>query len=162
MTTLLTPLRHMIAARTPRERRLIVLAALAISLASVSALAEWTWREHQRLTQQLPEAHARLAKMQDDASELARLNRLPTPAPVPLATLARAADAAASSRGLTFAVESAGNTLQVSGTGPFQAVIDWLATVQRDQKLRPQQVVIEVIDSGVRLEAVLIMPANEH
>lgn len=146
------------AALEPRERRLVGIAATVIALAGLITFTEWVWSERARLADSLPQAHSALIRMQDEAAELTRLQRTSVPAPPPIATLAQTASAAASARGLTLEITVAGNVLRAEGSGAINAITEWLATVQADQRLRPVRVVIEA-DQGVgRVEATLSPP----
>lgn len=161
MTTPFANAAGWLAARAPRERRLIALAAAVVSIAAAVSVADWSRHERARLAQQLPLTQAQLARMQVDAAELARLARLPVPPPVPIATLARSAGAAAASRGLALDIAADGTGLAVSGSGGFDAVIDWLASVHAQQRLRVSRITMQVVDGGVRLDAVLTPAPTE-
>ncbi|MDX9699226.1 MAG: type II secretion system protein GspM [Rhodocyclaceae bacterium] len=130
-------------ARSPRERRMILLAMLVVAGALLVWLTEWTLAEHRRLATQLPTAQAQLVQMQADAAELSRLQTLPAPATTPTEALLGAASAAASSRGLKVSIERSGHLLQAEGSGGFAALVDWLATLQAEQRLRAAQVSME-------------------
>lgn len=152
---MISSVRTYLAARSPRERRLLNFAVAVIVIGIVITLSEWVWRERQRLAVQLPEAQRALASMQHDAAELARLERLSPPALLPLATLAQTASAAGTTRGLSLEIEQTGTALRAEGSGSFAAITDWLASLQADQRLRPVRVVMEVRDGQVRFEATL-------
>lgn len=155
MTVMNNSLRTYLAARSPRERRLLIIAFAVVALGLVITLSEWVWRERQRLAVQLPEARNALASMQNDAAELSRLERIQPPAALPLATLAQTASAAGASRGLSLEIEQTGTALRAEGSGSFTAITDWLASLQADQRLRPTRVVMEVQGGQVRFEATL-------
>lgn len=161
MTTLLSKIAGLLAARAPRERRLIALAATVVSIAAAISVAEWSGHERARVAQQLPQSQARLAKMQQDAAELAHLARLPAPTPVPVATLVQSASAAAASRGLALEIAAEGNGLTVAGSGSFDTLIDWLASVHAQQRLRVSRITMRVVDGGVELHAVLAPALSE-
>lgn len=148
-------LRASLAARSPREQRLILLAALVVGLGLMLSLAEWVWSEQARLRSALPGAQATLARMQDDAAALSQLARQARPQSVPLATAARAAHAAGVSRGLHLETAESGNGITASGQGRFDAVIDWLASVQADQRLRLARVVLTSRDGSTHFEVSL-------
>lgn len=161
MSAALPSLPRLFAARSPRERRLIAIAAAVVALGAVLWLADWSTRERARLALQLPQARAQLAAMQHDAAELAQLARRSPPAPLPLTTLAQSAAAAAVSRGLTLDIAPSGNGLAVSGRGPFDAVIDWLASMHAQQRLRVSRIAMQVGDDGsVQVDAALT-PAGD-
>ena len=155
MTVMNNALRTHLAARSPRERRLLTIALAVIAVGLVITLSEWVWRERQRLAVQLPEARNALATMQHDAAELTRLEKLPSPASLPLTALAQTASAAGASRGLALEIEQTGTALRAEGSGSFTAITDWLASLQADQRLRPTRVVMEVQGGQVRFETTL-------
>ncbi|MFN3985104.1 MAG: type II secretion system protein GspM [Rhodocyclaceae bacterium] len=158
MTGPITRLNNALASRSPRERRMILVAILVVTGATLVWLAEWTMTRQARLAWELPEARAQLARMQDDAAELLRLQRLTAPATPPMDTLAQAASAAGASRGLSLEVETLGNSLRVEGSGPFNAVTDWFASLQADQRLRASSVTMEAGEHSVRFQATLTLP----
>ncbi len=147
------------AARSPQERRLLAVAALVIGAALLFLLAEWTWQEQRRLARQLPDARQQLARMQEEAGEIQRLKRLPANEAVPLATLAQSVQAAARSRGLTISIEPTLETLEVSGSGAFPTVIDWLASLQVEQGLRATRAVLDEA-SGMTRFTLTLAPAT--
>lgn len=157
MTALFTRLRSILTSRSPREQRLIVIAVSVIAIALLVVLLEWTLTEQRRVQQQLPEARAQLARMQDDAAELLRLSRQSSAPALDLNTLARTVQASAAARGLTAKVEVSGASLQLEASGPFTSLIDWLAAIQAEQRLRATQVDMNQQGSEhVQLHATLI------
>ena len=127
-------------------------------------MIDWTLREQQRLAVRLPEARAELVRMQDDAAELTRLNEQSVPAPLSLDTLAQAARAAAASRRLALdegeSLATAGDgTLRLAGQGAFGDIIDWLASLQAEQRAQPQRVMLEAGAQSVTFETSLATPA---
>ncbi|MBW7861121.1 MAG: type II secretion system protein M [Rhodocyclaceae bacterium] len=142
------------AARSPRERGLIRLAAAVIGAALLGSAADWLVTERQRLADRLPATRAQLQQMQDDAAELQRLEMLPAPPDVSLAARASAAQAAARTRQLDLLVEPSGDgSLRVEGSGPFDSMLDWIASMHADQRLRPSRITIESQGARVRIEA---------
>ena len=160
MSQITLPIRQFLATRSPREQRMVRLAALVISLGVLVSLTEWVTSEQARLSRRLPQANTQLLEMQNDAAELQRLARLATPPDVPLATVAAAASAAADSRGLRLNMVISGSGLQIEGSGPFAAITDWLASMHTDQRMRPARMVMEVQGSEVIVSATLA-PASE-
>jgi general secretion pathway protein M len=160
MNGLTMPIRQFLAARSPRERRMVRLAALVVSLGVLVSVTEWASSEYARLSRQLPQARAQLLTMQNDAAELLRLGRLTAPPDIPLATAMAAARAAAVTRGLKLSFTISGNGLQIEGSGPFAAITDWLASMHVDQRLRPTRMVMEVQGAEVVISATL-SPASE-
>ena len=57
--TLASQLRARLAAASPRERRLLAVAAVVLAAAALSSLSEWLWRERQRLAAAVPASNRR-------------------------------------------------------------------------------------------------------
>lgn len=160
MNGITQPIRQFLAARSPRERAMVRLGALVVSLGVLVSVTEWVTTEYERLSRRLPQARAQLLDMQADAAEMLRLSRLPAPAEIPLATAAAAARAAADARGLKLKMEIGGSGLQIEGSAPFAPLADWLASMHSDQRLRPTRMVMEVQGGEVLVSATL-SPASE-
>lgn len=160
MNEILMPIRQFLASRSPRERSMVRLATLVVTLGVLVSVTDWVTSEYARQSRRLPQAHTQLLEMQNDAAELLRLSRLPAPADIPLATAAAAARAAADARGLSLNMEIGGSGLQIEGSGPFAAITDWLASMHSDQRLRPTRMVMEVQGSVVVISATLA-PSSE-
>lgn len=160
MNGLAMPIRQFLAARSPRERRMVRLAALVVSLGVLVSVTEWVTSEYARLSRRLPQARAQLLDMQNDAAELLRLSRLTVPPEIPLATATAAARAAANTRGLNLSITISGSGLQIEGSGAFAAITDWLASMHADQRLRPTRMVMEVQGAEVVISATL-SPTSE-
>ena len=162
--TMLESLRQQWRARSPRERQALLAAGAVLLLAALVSAVDWTLREQQRLAMRLPEARAELVRMQDSAAELTRLNEQNPPAPLGLDTLAQAARAAAASRRLALdegenVAAGSDGTLRLAGRGAFGDVIDWLASLQAEQRAQPQRVMLEAGAQGVTFETSLATPA---
>lgn len=143
----------------PRERRLALLALVVIAALALLSLAEWLWKEQQRVAERLPHARAQLARMQEDTAELLQLNRTQPPAPIALSAAQQAAQAAASARGLDLTIAPQNDALTVTGTVAVPALLDWLAALSTSQQLRPQSLVLKPeggADGQMRLEARLV------
>lgn len=155
-TSLLAPFKALgtwLDSRAPRERRLLKALAGFLPLAAAVAVLGWALDEQQRLDRRLPLALAELERMQQDATELARLKSMaPPPALTPTA-LAGAARAAAGARELKLDIEPGPDGLLVRGNAPLPALVDWLAAVQAEQGLRPTR--LEYAEAGT-VEAVLV------
>lgn len=160
MNKIIQPYRQFLASRSPRERSMVRMAALVISLGILISVTDWATSEYSRLSRRLPQARTQLFDMQADAAEMLRLSRLTAPTEVPLATLAAATSAAADARGLHLKVEISGSGLQIEGSGPFAAITDWLASMHSDQRLRLTRMVMEDQGSEVIISATL-SPASE-
>jgi len=158
MNTLLARFNVWMTARTPQERKLLLLGAAVVAVALIFSLAEWTWKEQARLQRRLPEARQQLARMQEEAAELQRLKRSPTVDATPLVTLAQSAEAAARSRGLDVKMQTSPDALEINGGGSFQMVADWLATLQSDHNLRPHHLSMNDNGDGTVSFTALLMP----
>ena len=155
MNALFAQLNQWLAARTPHERRLLLLGITVVAAALLFSLAEWTWKEQSRLQRRLPEVRQQLTRMQEEASELQRLKRSPPAASIALSTLAQSAEAAAKSRGFDITVKTLPDSLEISGSAPFQMITDWLASMQADYNLRPQNLTMNDGDSAVSFTVLL-------
>lgn len=126
-----------LAARAPRERQLMRVAGLLLPLAAAWATFDWTWSEQQRLALRLPAARASFERMQEDAAELARLRTLPPVTAVSSAALVAATSTAAEARGLRVSAAMSAEGVVVKGSATLPALVDWLASIQADLRLRP-------------------------
>lgn len=142
----------LLAQRTPREQRFVATAALVVAAAAALSLGDWLVHERERLATRLPHAHAEFARMQQDAADLRRLREAPPPAALPAAALLESARAAAASRGLGLSISAAGDTLQVRGEAEFGALVDWLAALHAELRLRPVRAQLEARGNRVAVE----------
>lgn len=157
MSSLVQQMRTKFAVMSARERRLVLAAVAVVGLALMATAVEWVLRERARLDQELPRARAQLLQMQDDAAELAQLDRERGALPqVDPAALALSVETAARVRGLTVDVQPVSGGVQVSGSGSFQAVMEWLAGVQAESRLRPNRMTLAKENRAVRFNAVLL------
>lgn len=143
--------RAWLAGRAPRERKALLAAGAVVALALGLTLVDGFIAAHQRLDQQLPALRAELARMQDDAAELARLSALPETQPPAAGALADAARAAAAARGLALEIVASGDRLEVRGNARLDTLVDWLAALQTEQGLRPLRLAV----NGTAIEASL-------
>jgi type II secretory pathway component PulM len=139
-------------ARNSRERRLLTLGAVVLGLGLLLMLADWLHQERQRLDLALPRLEAQLLRMQEDASEIARLRQLPPAHAGARSTQAQvdAVSAGARSRGLSLAIQPAGDRVQLRGQVAFDALSTWLASLHRDQGL-------QVLSADIRSEGPLVV-----
>lgn len=135
--TLSGPLTAWWSARAPRERSVLRMAMWLLLVVAGGLLLESLVAERSRLARAVPEAQATLARMQADATELMRLHTLPPPAEMRPAALASAAASAAAARGLAVQVSPVDGGLAVSGQADLPALVEWLAVVQAELRLRP-------------------------
>ena len=157
MSSLVQQMRTKFAVMSARERWLVLAAVAVVGLALMATAVEWVLRERARLDQELPRARAQLLQMQDDAAELAQLDRERGALPqVDPAALALSVETAARVRGLTVDVQPVAGGVQVSGSGSFPAVMEWLAGVQAESRLRPNRMTLAKEDRSVRFDAVLL------
>lgn len=143
MKTLLAHWQTQLAAMSPRERRMAVIAAVVCAAVALLWLGEWVLKERARLTRQLPQAQAQLVQMQADAAELLRLSHETVPPAPTLDNLLAAIRAAANSRGLALEIELRGNVFTVHGTVAPAPLLDWLASLASEHRLRPQTLKID-------------------
>ena len=148
-------------AASARERRMLLLAAVVIVGALLLTLADWAHSEGQRLDRALPAAQARLARMQAQADELTRLRAAPPLAEAPLRVRGDAARAAANARGLKLEIEIGPDSLQISGQGSAATLLDWIATVQAEQGLRPTELEVHAEGDGQRFSGRLVAVGDD-
>lgn len=129
-------LRSRLARLSARERRLLTLAVAVVCAGALLSVAEWAVTQRTQLAHKLPAARAQLMQMQEEAAELTRLRQSSPPPAATLATRAEGARAAARRRDLALAVETADHGLQFSGEAPVEALLDWLASMHEEQRLR--------------------------
>lgn len=132
-------LQHWWQARMPRERKMIVLAAIIVLGGAVVGVADWIAAERARLARSLPAARLAYLSMEQDSLALAALRERPQPAPAALATVADSVSAAARVRNIQAETRVSGNVLAVSGSTDLAALVDWLGAVQTEFRLRPTQ-----------------------
>lgn len=147
------PMAGVMRKMAPRERRMTALAAALVVGAGTLSLLEWSTAELGRLARALPAAEARLAQMQEQAEELAGLGRAATIPATPLAVRAEAAQAAAAVRSLEIEVDTLADGLAVSGSGPAPAWLEWLASMQAEQGLRPVELELRRAGDAIELSA---------
>lgn len=145
-----------LAAASPRERRLLGIAALVVGIGLLLSIGDWAHRERQRLVSAVPGAEARLARMQEQADELGRLRRAAPPPAAATPVRAAAARAAAEARGLQIAIDELPDGLVVSGRGEAVALLDWLAAMQAEQQLRPIEVELRSESGQIQVDGRLV------
>lgn len=144
--------------RSVHERKLLGVAGIFLLLFALFMLFGWVHGERRRLKQALPLAQARLAQMQMAAEEHVRLQAQPIPARLVASALTDALRAGASAHGLSSTIELTSEGALVRGLGAFDALITWLADVQRDQALRPQRLEVSRDGNIARFEVMLVYP----
>lgn len=142
-------------ARNPRERTLLIAAAVVIGVAIAVSFLDWTRSERTRLGRSLPRAEAQLEQVQESATEIGRLRAQPAPQRLTGPTLLEAVQATAKARALGVTIQSAGDGLQVKGQAGFDDLVGWLATLQQDHGLRVQR--MEVQQQGATASVDLLL-----
>ncbi len=142
-------------ARSPRERRLLRVAAAVVGVALVIAALDWSQTQRARLGRSLPRAAAQLEQVQEAATEIARLRAQPA-APRPTGpALLETVQASAKSRGLGLVIQPAGDGLQLKGQAGFDDLVAWLAALQADQGLRVLRLEVQQQGAVASVDAVL-------
>lgn len=145
---------------SPREQRLVLIAATVVAIGAAVSLLDWSRAEGQRLARRLPRAEASLNQVQEAATEISRL-RAATPATRPDGpALLAAVQASAKSRDLAIGVQGGGEGLHIKGQAGFNELIAWLAALQKDQGLRVLRMEIQRQGSLASVDAVLASPAT--
>ncbi len=144
------------AARAPRERRLLALAAAVMLGGGLIALAEHLVTERERLARSLPAARLAYLGMEQDSLGLAALRERPAPTLPAIATMPDSIRAAAAARGIAADARVAGELVEVGGLSTLPALVDWLAALHAEQHLRPSRLELQPVgsDGQARFEAV--------
>lgn len=130
-------LRTWYAARAPRERRLLVLAAAVVLGGTLIAAAEHLVNAHERLTLSLPAARLAYLGMEQDSLGLAALRERPAPPAPPLAALPDSIRAAARAHAVDAEARLSGDQVEVSGSATLPDLVNWLSALHAEQRLRP-------------------------
>lgn len=144
---------------SPRERRLVLMAATVVGIGIVLTTLDWSRNERIRLGRAVPRAEAQLEQVQESATEITRLRAQPAPQRPATTTLLDMAQASAKSRGLALSIQSGGEGLHVKGQAGFDDLIAWLAAVQHDQGLRVLRMELQQQGALASIDAVLALPA---
>lgn len=164
-------LRELWLSRLPRERRFLTVLAVVVGCA---VLAQSLWTAHAargRLHRQLPQLRQQAEVLQRQAGEVRQLmTQPPSPALLEGPALLAAATSAARNAGLTLAptqlqLEGA-RQIRLRANVPFDRWLDWVATLQRDARLRVINCRIDAVDGAgganppgvVRVDALLALP----
>ncbi|MBN8439831.1 MAG: type II secretion system protein M [Candidatus Accumulibacter sp.] len=145
---------------SPRERRLVGLAAVFVLVVLVYLLTDWMLVQRQRLQRALPRAEASMLQMQKAVEELARLRGQSLPARLSGTPLQQALQTLATGRGLNLAMHSAGDRIEVSGRAGFDALIEWLAAVQAEHGVRCISLEAKSEGTVQVIKASLALPAD--
>lgn len=166
-----TRLRALWLSRQPRERRFLAILAVVVGCA---VLAQGLWSAHAartRLHRQLPQLRQQAEILQRQAGEVRQLLAQPASAAQQEgAALLAAATLAARNTGLTLApaqlqLEGA-RQVRLRASVPFDRWLEWVATLQRDARLRLINCRIDAADAAsggyppgvVRVDALFALP----
>lgn len=154
--TLTARLRAWYAACAPRERRFLAIATSVVLGGGLIALTDHLVSERERLARTLPAARLAYLAMEQDSLGLAALRERPPPATLPLAALPASISSAASARGFTVEPRLTGDSVVVVGTTSLPALVNWLAVLQAEQRLRPRRLELQPAsaDGHAQFEAV--------
>lgn len=142
--------------RSPNEQRALRWGAIALAALALWAINDWASQQRQRLQRSLPVLSAQLDSMRTAIPQIQRLRDAPTPnAPSPDAQKA-ALIAAARASSLSLEIAPDGNSgFSVRGQVDFDRWVEWLAQVQRDQRLRVARANVVRDGNGTRIDATL-------
>lgn len=146
-----------------RERVMVSAAATVVVLGLVYALLiEPAWQGRARLLQELPALRAELASMDAMASE-ARALSSQVSATIAPQRMRQAVEASLERAGLSgelAQIGASGNDIELRlRNAQFAAVLDWLAVVQRELRVRPTRVEVARAEGGtVAAQIVLGLP----
>ncbi len=144
---------------SPRERKLLLMAAAVVGVGIVLSTLDWSRNERIRLGRALPRAEAQLERVQESATEITRLRAQPAPQRPAVAALLDMAQTSARSRGLGVSIQAGGEGLHVKGQASFDELVAWLAAVQHDQGLRVLRMELQQQGALVSVDALLAIPA---
>lgn len=144
---------------SPRERKLLLMAAAVVGVGIVLSTLDWSRNERIRLGRALPRAEAQLERVQESATEITRLRAQPAPQRPAAAALLDMAQTSARSRGLGVSIQAGGEGLHVKGQASFDELVAWLAAVQHDQGLRVLRMELQQQGALVSVDALLAIPA---
>lgn len=144
---------------SPRERKLLLMAAAVVGVGIVLTTLDWSRNERIRLGRALPRAEAQLERVQESATEITRLRAQPAPQRPAAAALLDMAQTSARSRGLGVSIQAGGEGLHVKGQASFDELVAWLAAVQHDQGLRVLRMELQQQGALASIDALLAIPA---
>lgn len=149
----LAPLQTYWAARSRRERQLLIAAGVVILVAVLWTMHDSVTRERQRLQRVIPVASAQLKSMQEQAAELTRLGNLPRLQKLDATRQVEDIQSAAKVHGLSVQVRQDSGRLTVSGdAAQFNTLVTFLGAVQSTLGMRSEMLDVARIASGVHFE----------
>lgn len=145
-------------ARSPRERRVI---AVAAALVAVLLVATLVWlpleRTRARLAAELPALRASIAALEADAAEARRLKALPvapSQAGSPLASLVTSGGGLAGARILVLDERR----VQLDGADvSYGALLEWLGNARTTHGMRVESASLQALPSPGRVKAALVL-----
>ena len=148
---------HMWATRSPREQRVIAIAAAVLAAILVATFA-WLPLERSRArdTADLPVLRASIASLERQAAEVKRLRAMP----VAGRTAAAPLGGLAGTHPLAGAQVAALDDKRVRVTGAdvsFAALLDWIAAVQASHGLRVDKARVDALPTAGRVRAELTL-----
>ena len=160
MSAKLEGIRNAWLAASKRQRLLITTLLCALGMVAIWGVLSIIDAELSRLEKAVPLASARLQHMQDNVAEVARLRAQPNVGTLQPG-LGDALAASIRSHHLNLAVATQGvDRHQVHGTADFDPTIAWLASVQRDYKLRVARFSASRNNDGTRIDILLVPGAG--
>ncbi|MFQ6332672.1 type II secretion system protein GspM [Methylophilus sp. 3sh_L] len=139
-----------------RERSLVLTAILVLSLYLGSELFTWATTSRERLLKNVPKTEMKLKQIQEAVNEMSKLKSEPVLVPPRNDTLLNIVKISIQSHGLNVTVAQSGNELLMKGSVNFNALIEWLAIVQKDYALRIQRMKITRENEGTMVNLSLI------
>lgn len=136
---LIAPLQQRYAALTPRDRQALRVLTLTLGLALGAGIVDEVYQTRQALHLANPKSVAEFERLQQDAGALMQLRQRRLPADAKATTLIDSLTRSAGARSIEVHVDPAADTLQVSGRANLAQLMDWIATLQADYRLRPVQ-----------------------
>ncbi len=156
MSAKLEGIRSAWLAASARQHLLLATLAGALGIVAVWSVLSVIDNELSRLQTALPLASTRLQRMQDNVAEVARLRAQPNVGTLQPG-LGDALAASIRSHHLNLAVATQGvDRHQVHGTADFDPTIAWLASVQRDYKLRVARFSASRSNDGTHIDILLV------
>jgi general secretion pathway protein M len=146
------------SARSPRERRVIAIAAILLAAVLLATLA---WlpleRTRARLAQQVPALRASIAALERDAQEVKRLRAMPQRQAVAASPLAALAAGAGGLAGAQVTVLDE-RRVRVSGADvAYGALLEWLGAAQASHGLRVESAKLDALPAAGRVRAELVL-----
>lgn len=160
MTSAIIQAQKVINERTPRERRLIAVAAVVVVAGATLMIADWSMSERDRVRNQLSHAKTALAEMQAHAATLQHLTTERAPSRPSPDAAAEIIMATARAHEISLELEAVGASLKASGNGQLASILALVANLQSDFGLRPSRVLIRPGSSVAHFEIEFVPTAS--